>query len=148
MWGSATDYTLFNSYNLGVSLMHYGNSSTDISGSMQESFTTFNWESSFPSIVRMLPPLQVPFGDLSFSPGMQTALVQQVGTIKTGKPLIAFNEASENKFGFVLGEGLWRWRSTAFQQSESHDAFNELIIKSVQYLASKEDKSQIGRAHV
>jgi hypothetical protein len=141
IWGSATDYALFSSYNLGVSLTNYRNTSTDISGSMQEAFSTFNWESNFPSLMHMMPPLQVPFGDFAFSPGLHTAIVQQVGTIKTGKPLIAFNEINENKFGFVLGEGLWRWRSTAFQQSESHDSFNELITKSVQYLASKEDKS-------
>ena len=141
VWGASTDYTAFNALNLGVSLGNYRNSSTDISGSMQESFTTFNWESTFPSMIRMLPPLQVPFGELSFSPGIQTAILQQVGSIKTNKPLIAFNEVQGNKFGFVLGEGLWRWKSTAFQQSESHDSFNELITKSVQYLASKEDKS-------
>jgi len=141
VWGTSTDFNAFNALNLGVSLDNYRSNTTDISGSMQESFNTFNWETGFPSIIRMLPPLQVPFGDLSFSPGIQTAVVQQVGTIKTSKPLIAFNEIRESKFGFILGEGLWRWRSTSFQQSESHDSFNELITKSVQYLASKEDKS-------
>ena len=30
---------------------------------------------------------------------------------------------------------------TAFQQTESHDAFNELLMKCVQYLASKDDRS-------
>jgi len=126
---------------LGVSLGNYRNNTTDIQGNMQESFSAFNWESSFPSLVRMLPPLQVPFGDLAFSPGIQTAIVQQVGTIKTTKPLLAFNEIQENKFGFILGEGLWRWRNTCYQQSESHDSFTELITKSVQYLAAKDDKS-------
>jgi hypothetical protein len=141
VWGAATDFNAFNALSLGVSLGNYRSNATDIQGSMQESFTTFNWETSFPSIVRMLPPLQVPFGDLSFSPGIQTAIVQQVGTIKTSKPLIAFNEIRESKFGFILGEGLWRWRSTCFQQSESHDSFNELVTKSIQYLAAKDDKS-------
>jgi len=137
----ATDFTAFNALNLGVSLGNYRNNTTDIQGNMQESFSAFNWESSFPSLVRMLPPLQVPFGDLAFSPGIQTAIVQQVGTIKTTKPLLAFNEIQENKFGFILGEGLWRWRNTCYQQSESHDSFTELITKSVQYLAAKDDKS-------
>ena len=141
VWGTATDFNAFNALNLGLSLNNYRNNTTDIQGSMQESFSMFNWESSFPNVVRMLPPLQVPFGDLSFSPGIQTAIVQQVGTIKTAKPLIAFNEIRENKFGFVLGEGLWRWRNTCYQQSESHDSFNELVTKSVQYLAAKDDKS-------
>ena len=141
VWGASTDFNAFNALNLGVSLGNYRNSTTDVSGSMQESFSTFNWETGFPGLVRMLPPLQVPFGDLSFSPGIQTAIVQQVGTIKTSKPLIAFNEIRESKFGFILGEGMWRWRSTGYQQSESHDSFNELITKSVQYLASKDDKS-------
>ncbi len=141
VWGASTDFTAFNALNLGVSLGNYRNSTTDVSGSMQESFSTFNWETGFPGLVRMMPPLQVPFGDLSFSPGIQTAIVQQVGTIKTSKPLIAFNEIRESKFGFILGEGMWRWRSTGYQQSESHDSFNELLTKSVQYLASKDDKS-------
>lgn len=141
VWGTSTDFNAFNSLNLGVSLGNYRSNATDIQGSIQESFSTFNWESSFPAIVRMLPPLQVPFGDLSFSPGIQTSVVQQVGTIKTSKPLIAFNEIRENKFGFILGEGIWRWRSTSFQQSESHESFNELVTKSVQYLAAKDDKS-------
>jgi hypothetical protein len=141
VWGAATDFNAFNALSLGVSLGNYRSNATDIQASMQESFTTFNWETSFPSLVRMLPPLQVPFGDLSFSPGIQTAVVQQVGTIKTSKPLIAFNEIRESKFGFILGEGLWRWRSTCFQQSESHDSFNELVTKSIQYLAAKDDKS-------
>jgi hypothetical protein len=141
VWGASTDFNAFNALNLGVSLGNYRNSTTDVSGSMQETFSTFNWETGFPGLVRMLPPLQVPFGDLSFSPGIQTAIVQQVGTIKTSKPLIAFNEIRESKFGFILGEGMWRWRSTGYQQSESHDSFNELITKSVQYLASKDDKS-------
>lgn len=141
IWGAATDFNAFNALNLGVSLVNYRSNTTDIQGSIQESFTTFNWEKSFPSLLRMLPPLQVPFGDLSFSPGIQTAVVQQVGTIKTSKPLIAFNEIRENKFGFILGEGVWRWRSTCYQQSESHDGFNELVTKSVQYLAAKDDKS-------
>jgi hypothetical protein len=141
VWGTSTDFNAFNALNLGLSLGNYRSNTTDIQGSIQESFSTFNWESSFPALVRMLPPLQVPFGDLSFSPGIQTAVVQQVGTIKTTKPLIAFNEIRENKFGFILGEGLWRWRSTSFQQSESHDSFNELVTKSVQYLAAKDDKS-------
>jgi hypothetical protein len=141
VWGTSTDFNAFNALNLGVSLGNYRSNTTDIQGSIQESFSTFNWESSFPALLRMLPPLQVPFGDLSFSPGIQTAVVQQVGTIKTTKPLIAFNEIRENKFGFILGEGLWRWRSASFQQSESHESFNELVTKSVQYLAAKEDKS-------
>ena len=141
IWGTSTDFGAFNGLNLGLTLNNYRNNSTDIVGSISETFTTFNWESNFPSLIRMLPPLQVPFGDLSFSPGVQTSITQQVGTIKTAKPLVAFNEVNENKFGFVLGEGLWRWRSTAYQQSESHDGFSELITKSVQYLASKDDKS-------
>ncbi|MFM7233075.1 MAG: hypothetical protein ACKOZM_00705 [Flavobacteriales bacterium] len=141
VWGASTDFNTFNALNLGLTLNNYRNNSTDIGGSISETFSTFNWESNFPSLVRMLPPMQVPFGDLSFSPGVQTAIVQQVGTIKTAKPLVAFNEVNENKYGFVLGEGLWSWRSTAFQQSETHEGFNELITKSVQYLASKDDKS-------
>jgi hypothetical protein len=89
-----------------------------------------------------MPPLAVPFGDFSYSPGTTALALQRVGSIRTQKPLIAFNRLGEkNKTGLITGEGIWRWRMTAFGQQGSHDSFNELITKTVQYLGAKEDRS-------
>lgn len=141
VWGANTDFNAFNALQTGWSLNNYKNNSTDIGGAYKEGFTLFTVDAKFQSLIRTLPPLQIPFGDFGFSNGVQPIITQQVGSIATSKPLIGFNTVNEVKYGLIAGEGLWRWRMTAFQQTESHDAFNELLMKCVQYLASKDDRS-------
>lgn len=141
VWGTNTDFNAFNALQTGWSLNNYKNNSTDIGGAYKEGFTLFTVDAKFQSLIRTLPPLQIPFGDFGFSNGVQPIITQQVGNIATTKPLIGFNTVNDVKYGLIAGEGLWRWRMTAFQQTESHDAFNELLMKCVQYLASKDDRS-------
>ena len=141
VWGANTDFNAFNALQTGWSLNNYKNNSTDIGGAYKEGFTLFTVDAKFQSLIRTLPPLQIPFGDFGFSNGVQPIITQQVGNIATTKPLIGFNTVNDVKYGLIAGEGLWRWRMTAFQQTESHDAFNELLMKCVQYLASKDDRS-------
>ncbi len=140
-WGNSTDFNSFNSLNLGYSLSNYRNNITDVSAGYNESFSLFTLEPNVTAIIPNLSPLAVPFGDFSTSPGVSPLFFQQVGLIKTQKPLVSFNKVQDNKIGLICGEGIWRWRIGAFQQTESHDAFNEIITKCVQYLSSKEDKS-------
>ncbi|HEY8403189.1 MAG TPA: hypothetical protein VIK71_01135 [Flavobacteriales bacterium] len=141
VWGASTDFNAFNRLNIGFSLEGYRNNLTDVSGSFAEEFSLFTLDNKTAHMVRTLPPLAMPFGNYGFSPGASTVIYQQVGQIKTKKPLIAFNKVNENKIGLIAGEGIWRWKLAAFQQTETHAHFNELITKMVQYLASKEDKS-------
>lgn len=141
VWGSSTDFNAFNALSTGWSLNNFRNNITDIGASFKDGFTLFTLNGPFNNIARTLPPLQVPFGDFVFSPGVQPVLTQQVGNITTSKPLIAFNTANDIKYGLIAGEGIWRWRLQAFQQLDSHDAFNELLTKTVQYMASKDDRS-------
>lgn len=141
IWGSNTDYRAFNTLNTGFALNNYRNQSTDILGNGNEQFTPFHLDESWPSLMPQLPPLLVPFGDIQTGQGTQILSHQQVGQIKTNKPLIAFQKTTEKKVGLIAGEGIWRWRIGAFQQYESHAMFDELITKVVQYLATKEDRS-------
>jgi len=141
VWGSNTDFRAFNDLNLGYSLDNYRNNITDINPSYAEGFSLFTLEEDVTNLFRTSPPLSVPFGDYGFSPGVTSLLYQQVGQIKTKKPLISFNKVNDNKIGLVGGEGIWRWRLSAFQQFQSQDYFNEFFTKTIQYLASKEDKS-------
>ncbi|MBL0314819.1 MAG: hypothetical protein IPP69_03225 [Flavobacteriales bacterium] len=141
VWGNATDYNAFNKMNLGYSLNGYMNNATDIGGYFAEEFTLFTLDEQVRNMFRNMPPLTVPFGDYTFSPGVSPLIYQQVGQIKTRKPLISFNKVNDTKVGLIAGEGIWRWKLTAFQQFESHDAFHQLITKLVQYSSAKEDKS-------
>lgn len=141
VWGSATDFNAYNGLSTGWSLGNYKNNATDVAGSFKEGFSIFTLDTKLEGLIRTMPPLQVPFGDYSYSNSVQPVITQQIGSIATSKPLIGFNTVNDIKYGLIVGEGLWRWRITAFQQTSAHDAFNELMTKCVQYMASKDDRS-------
>jgi hypothetical protein len=141
IWGSNTDFNAFNKLNLGYSLTNFMNNTTDIGGQFADDFALFTLDEKTTNMFKTMPPLTTPFGDYSFSPGVSALLYQQVGQIKTRKPLISFNKVNENKIGLIAGEGIWRWKLSAFQQFESHEVWNNFITKLIQYTAAKEDKS-------
>lgn len=141
VWGGATDFRAFNNANFGIALDNYRSSITDAGVHVAEGFSLFTIESDLEMSMRSLPPLSVPFGDIVLSPGAVQFGKQQIGQIKTDKPLIVFNKQNDNKIALVAGEGLWRWRIASFQQYNSHQYFDQLITKITQYMSAKEDKS-------
>lgn len=141
IWGANADFNAFNSLELGFSLSNYRNSNTEVSGNVSQEFSLFKLDQTKPEALSNFPPLSIPFGDFKYSPGVQTFISQQVGQIKTEKPLVAFNKKGDTKVGLVAGEGIWRWRIASFRQFQNHDFFNEIATKTVQYMAAKEDKS-------
>jgi hypothetical protein len=60
--------------------------------------------------------------------------------VTTEQPLIAFSELNGVKEGIILGEGIWRWKISNYQQAQNHDAFEEIFGKIIQYLSVKTDK--------
>ncbi|HUH33924.1 MAG TPA: hypothetical protein VLZ28_08210, partial [Daejeonella sp.] len=68
------------------------------------------------------------------------ALTQQIGKVATSMPLLVFGGDQQRKIGVLAGEGIWRWRLEEFQESNSHEAVNELVSKTVQYLSTRDDK--------
>ena len=87
-----------------------------------------------------MPPLIAPFGNTMIQPTIQNLAFQNVKNITTGKSLLAFGTNKGRKTGFVIGEGLWRWRLANFEDTGNHEAFDELIQKMVQYLALRENE--------
>ena len=61
--------------------------------------------------------------------------------------MIAFGTNKGRKIGFIAGEGLWRWRLYNYQTSGNNDAFNELVQKSIQYLALKQNEDNFNVFH-
>jgi hypothetical protein len=48
----------------------------------------------------------------------------------------------QSRMGVIAGEGIWRWRLRNYAESQDHELVNELLLKTVQYLTVKEDKSR------
>ena len=65
---------------------------------------------------------------------------QSVLGIETEKPIISFSKQNGQRNALCTVEGLWKWRLFEFMKTKDHKLFNELINKSIQFLAVKDDK--------
>jgi hypothetical protein len=103
-------------------------------------FSLFQLPEESKQIFESAPPLVSPFGNTELAPTMQTLAFQSIRNIPTTKTLMAFGAYKGRKVGYIIGEGIWRWRLYDFESNGNHDAFNELIQKTIQYLALRENE--------
>ncbi len=85
-------------------------------------------------------PLFAPFGNYGLKGPASILMSQKIGKLATEMPLLAFAEDPQRKIGVLAGEGIWRWRLEDFQEHLNHDAIDELVVKTIQYLSAREDK--------
>lgn len=141
----ATEHTNYNKINqLKQKLAVIGaNGYSSATGSLNQSFKKFTISSGLRGDLSDYPPLQVPFaGGYKVAQSNNVLLTQKINGTKTNYPLLVFNENDGQKIGFLLGEGIWRWKLLGYLKNGNNDNFQELIQKSVQYLVAKKDKSQ------
>lgn len=81
-------------------------------------------------------PLENNFGDLTFSIPFSTLLFQQIGTIKTEKPLLVTFENSNQRGAILLGENSWRWRLNSYYSTKTFELFDGFMANLMQYLVS------------
>ncbi len=108
---------------------------------LNTNFNLFTLEDNTKTTISSLPPLKVPYGSYA---GVNADILtyQKIGNIDTKLPLWAFANQNNEKMAFTFGEGFWQWRLIDFVKNENHLATNELISKTIQYLAVKEDKQK------
>ncbi|WP_245893499.1 vWA domain-containing protein [Polaribacter butkevichii] len=88
-------------------------------------------------------PLKDQFGEVSISREHQTLLFQNINGLETKQPLLATLEINNQKSAILFGEGLWRWRSASFLNSNSFQDFDTFIGNLVQYLASTKKRNRL-----
>ncbi len=103
-------------------------------------FYAFTLTEAYKQRVRNFAPLLSPFGNYGLKGPGNILMSQQIGKLVTKMPLLVFGEDARRKIGVLAGEGIWRWRLEDFQESGNHEAIDELIVKTVQYLSTREDK--------
>ncbi|MFD0939575.1 hypothetical protein [Pedobacter boryungensis] len=118
-----------------------------INGSLQEvfpypdaNFTAFNLDANSLKQLNDYDPLQMPFASLNINGNYTSVLNQRIGKVNTQNPLLFFMDDNGKKIGFLLGEGIWKWKLEEAKNEQSLPLFNELITKTVQYLSVKDDK--------
>ena len=103
-------------------------------------FRLFSIGEAWADRLRGFPPVEAPFGEYGPLVGGETMLRQRIGRVETDYPLLAMGEVAGHKTGVFAGEGLWRWRLAEYQTSGTHEAFDGMVLATVQYLALRDDK--------
>jgi hypothetical protein len=139
--GNQTNYTSFNNLKTGLTIASV-NSFSEAQGYVNDKFTLFKYSDNLKGKLTKLPPLQVPFSrDFKLTNASEVLVYQKIGFTQTKYPLLAFDKQSSKKRGFLIGEGIWKWKYFDFLDNENNNVFNELITQTIQYLVAKEDKS-------
>lgn len=122
---------------LGISST--GNTQESIAN-FEDDFYAFAVSDATKQKIRNFAPLLSPFGNYALKGTGNVLLSQQIGKLITKMPLLVFGEDNQRKIGVLAGEGIWRWRLEDFQENSNHEAVDELVTKTVQYLSTRDDK--------
>ncbi len=144
--GPNTILDQLNSLELGLKITT-SNNTEEVQALIDNNFSLFILLDDTKKMMETAPPLVSPFGNTELAPMMQNLAHQTIRNIQTSKTLIAFGSNKGRKIGFIAGEGLWRWRLYDYQTSRNNDAFNELVQKSMQYLALKQNEDNFNIFH-
>lgn len=135
-----TNLNTLNDWNIGLKVTGTKSTANDARSAFNGTFSLFNIDSEDGNYFGSLPPLQVPFGEYQLTAQGQVLMHQRIGSVKTAFPLWSFSDIDGWKSAVLSGEGIWRWRTMSYADKNSHNTFNGIVHKTVQYLASRENK--------
>ena len=112
-----------------------------VSGSFNKSFSKFKTPED-QQLFEDFPPISVPFGDYTLSGPFEVLLFQKVGSVTTRKPLFAFYDDGSQKRAVLAGQNLWKWKLQEAAINGNSIQFNDIVLKTIQFLSVKNDKQQ------
>lgn len=140
--GEQSDLSRFNQFEAGIVLSGFNKSSNEALPVLNKDFPLFILTRQMEELFTVLPPLISPFANYQVSNATYILAYQKIGQITTKMPLIAFGQTAEVRYGFIAGEGIWKWRMEDFVDNKNHTVFDDFINKSVQYLSQPDDKGK------
>lgn len=133
-----------NAFNQLQKQLRFGGSNNTLQETFSDvnpGFTAFDVDKAMAKQIASFDPLQAPFGKVVVNGNSLVVLNQRIGKINTDYPQLFFMMDNGKKTGFLIGEGLWRWKlSEAGEAQQEPMVFNNLISKTIQYLSVKDDK--------
>ncbi|MET4139194.1 hypothetical protein [Pedobacter sp. UYP1] len=118
-----------------------GNSSPQYQYSaIDQNLSVFDLDPVSRKVIENFDPLQSPASLFKILGTQQVVLDQRNGKAKTDRPQLFFMNDNGRKVGYLIGEGLWKWRLSEARENPQTPVFNDLMGKVVQYLSVKDDK--------
>lgn len=145
--GNQSNLSVLNRLEMGLTVIPAQEMTNEARAAFNKDFMLFQLDQDTRTQVENFPPLMSPFGDYRLPPHVNVMMYQRIGKVVTNMPLIAFIENNGRKTGYITGEGLWKWKLSNYADSEDHNAFNQTLLKVIQYLAVKEEKGFFNLAY-
>lgn len=138
--GAQSNVNAFNQIQNQVNLASANGSIQEVYPDFANGFTSFNLSEEDKKQFSAFDPLFMPFGRLTVNASLTTIFNQRIGKVSTQQPLLFFTNENGLKAGYLMGEGLWRWKLSAAENESEQLGLNDLISKTIQYLSVKDDK--------
>lgn len=138
--GAGTDFEALNSLQAAIEVSEGATTSMfDTKSLYDNSFSLFTLNEKTKDEINRFPPLLSKHLQLTFNSNVQTLLSQSIMKIETNNPSICFTKDNTRKVCFTFGTNIWRWRLFDYYSTNTHDSFNELIVKIIHYLTTDAD---------
>lgn len=111
-----------------------------IETSINPDFSLFKVSEELAVFLSQAPPIIAPMMKISNMGNNSTFAYQNIKNITTQNPAIVFTQNDNNKFGFIVGEGLWKWKIFNYQKENNFEYFSSLVNSMVNYLSIKMPK--------
>jgi hypothetical protein len=138
--GAQSNVNAFNQIQNQVNLSAANGSVQEVYADVANGFTSFNLSEDDKKKFSTFDPLLMPFGRLMVNASATPVFNQRIGKVSTQQPLLFFTNENGLKTGYLMGEGLWRWKLSEAQNENGSSGLNDLISKTIQYLAVKDDQ--------
>jgi hypothetical protein len=138
--GNQSSATAVSTLNTAVAINANAGQIDKVTGRFNPNFKLLNLDVDKLNIIEKLPPLTVPFGTYKLLAGSEVVIYQDLGNLKTDRPLLALNTSSVRKTAVLAGEGLWQWRLEEYNLTDKQEAVDELFEKIMQLISVKDDK--------
>ncbi|MCP4520103.1 MAG: hypothetical protein GY827_00130 [Cytophagales bacterium] len=138
--GRNTDLNSFNQLGKGLRIVQQLPQTDKVFGTWNTKVERFQFKGERLTFLKDAPPVDVPFAEYELSQGIEVFIYQKLGSVDLDKPLCLYSEQGEQKVGFVIGEGIWRWRLFEYLYSDKQEVLDDLFSKYIALLTVKKDK--------
>lgn len=139
--GAGTNINILNSFKLNISILIKSQLESFVKPIYNTSFSSFFITEDLNETLKQFPPLNSGFCEYQNVVIPNILLYQVISNVQTSKPLIYFDELNNLKYGYIMGEGIWRWKLADFRINNNNQHFIEFFSKILQFLSNKSDKS-------
>lgn len=140
--GANSDLLTFNSQSNALKISGRGGRTDQVTAVFNKNFTKFNLDNGKINFFEKYPPLAVPFGEYITNANTEVILSQQVGDVRTERPLLVIENTTPRN-AILAGEGIWQWRLEEYNLKNEHLTFEDWTNKVFQYLTIKDDKRKL-----